>query len=96
MFKSVNGKMGRMRKAVDWVVCPVSNLEPNEIIIQSDRYIAKFNSETNKVILSDGKGGHPGFHKLTEFCGAKEIDAPQWLIDQLVEIDVPKGPVKLT
>ena len=94
MFRKVEGKMGRMRKAVDWVVCPVSTNSPNQITIQCERYIAQLDTDTNKVIMSDGKGGHPGFHKLQKMFGAKEIDAPQWLLDQLADLEQRVGPVE--
>ena len=100
MFRNVHGKLGRMRKAVDWTVCPVSNTAPEEITIQSERYIARYNKNTKKVVVSDGKGGHPGFHKLLPLAGAKEIPAPEWLIQQIEELEAdhgetPSGPVTI-
>jgi len=93
-FRHVTVKLGNMRKEAEFVVCPVSNTAPHEITIQSDKRIARVNLETKKVIVSDGKGGHPGFHKLQAFCGAKEYDAPQDLLDQLSALEEDHGPME--
>ena len=99
MFRTITGKMGNMRKVVDWVVCPVSNTEKHERTIQADKRIARVNMETGKAVLSDGKGGHQGFHKLLPFAGAKEVDCPQDILDQLRNLDedhgVQSGPVTI-
>jgi hypothetical protein len=100
MFKAkrFEAKLGNMRKPQNFIVCPVSTDEENIRTIQSDKRIARVNLETGKVILSDGKGGHQGFHKLMEFAGAKEYDAPQEVLDFLTEETEPSpaGPVALT
>ena len=82
----VDAKLGGMRKAQNFIVCPVSNQDEHLIIIQSDKRIARINMDTKKAMLSDGKGGHQGFAKLNPFCGAKEVDAPQELIDELNKV----------
>lgn len=84
-FRHVTGKLANMRKPQEFTICPVSSDSPHIVTIQSDKRIARFDRETGKVMVSDGKGGHQGFHKLNAFCGAKEYDAPQWLIDQIQE-----------
>ena len=91
MFRKIDGKLGNMRKSVDWVVCHVSNDSPNERTIQSDKRIARINLDTGKAMLSDGKGGHPGFHKLAKFAGAVEVDCPQDILDQLKNLDEDHG-----
>lgn len=91
MFRMVNGKLGNMRKSVDWVVCPVTTDEPDERTIQSDNRIARINMKTGKGVLSDGKGGHQGFHKLSSAFGAKEVDCPQDILDQLNNLDEDHG-----
>ena len=84
-FQSVIAKLGNMKKAQDFTICPVSTNEPDQITIQSDKRIAQVNLTTKKVILSDGKGGHQGFLKLLPILGAKEYDCPQDVIDQILQ-----------
>lgn len=96
-FLSVTGKMGNMRKAVEWTVCPRSEKTDRDVTIQSDNRIAKVNLDTGKAILSNGKGGHQGFHKLLAMCGAIEVDCPADMMAQLKAFDakqeLPAGPV---
>lgn len=94
MIHSVTGKIGNMRKSVDWVVYPVQ--DPDERTIQSDKRIARVNLQTGKVTLSDGKGGHQGFYKLNLHMGAKEYDCPKEILDQLRETPVQTGPIQIT
>lgn len=82
-FQNLTVKLGNMKKPQQFTVCPVSNAQPNEVIIQSDKRIARINMETGKAMLSDGKGGHQGFHKLHGIMGAVEIDVPADVLAQL-------------
>jgi hypothetical protein len=84
-WKSVVGKMGNMKKSVDWIVCPVSNAEEQMVYIQSDKRIARINMTTGKAMLSSGRGGHPGFHALHPMLGAVEVDVPAEIMDQVRE-----------
>ena len=97
MFQSVSGKIGNMRKSVEWTICPTSNGKPNERIIQSGGVrIARVNLETKKVMLSSGKGGHQGFANLSPTTGAKEYDCPTDILEQLEKLDGPvEGPVRI-
>ena len=90
-FIDVTAKLGNMRKAVEWVIYPF-NAEDRLLMIQCDKRIAQINLETGKGMLSDGKGGHQGFFKLNRMAGAKEIDCPSELLEQLREIKRQKYP----
>lgn len=79
-MKRLTAKLGNMKKAVEWVVCPVSNAEPNAVYIQSDKRICRFDKITGKGMLSNGKG-HPGFLALSPILGAVEIVVPQSVIE---------------
>ena len=91
MFRHVTGKIGNMRKSVEWTVCPVSNNETDERTIQSEKRIAKVNLTTETVVLSDGKGGHQGFMKLSNAFGAKEYPCPEEILTQLRNLDEDHG-----
>jgi hypothetical protein len=82
-FQNITVKLGNMRKAQEFTVCPVSNQEPHLVTIQSDKRIAKIDLNTGKAMLSDGKGGHQGFMKLLPFMGATEVDVPKETLDEL-------------
>lgn len=92
-MKDVIGKLGNMRKAVEWTVYPKDANEQTTVIIQCDKRIAQVNLETGKALLSDGKGGHQGFFKLNKIVGAVEVDCPQGMLDQLKAGKIPVGPV---
>lgn len=78
MIKSFTAKLGNMRKAVSWVVCPVSNADPDTVYIQCNKRICRFNTKTGKGLLSAPQN-YPGFHAL--YIGATEITVPQEVID---------------
>ncbi len=86
IFKCVNGKLGTMRKEVEWVLCPQDEGTLEQVIIQSDARIAKVDLPSGKAILSDGKGGHPGFHKLSPLAGAKQVEVPAEMLAKLREL----------
>jgi hypothetical protein len=83
MFLKITAKLGNMKKAQEFVVCPVSNTAPHEVTIQSDKRIARVNLNTGKAMLSSGKGGHQGFMQLSPALGAVEVDVTPELIEQL-------------
>ena len=97
MFRDVTAKLGTMRKPAEFSICEGGGSNQTEIMLQSEKRIAKVNLETGKVIVSDGKGGHPGFHKLN---GAKEYDCPAELLEQLKtsvdEKPIEEGPIRIS
>lgn len=95
-FKSVTAKLGNMRKPAEFTVCPKPSNAPegfNEVTIQSDKRICRFDPTTRKGVLSSGKGGHPGFIMLSSFMGATEIEVPQEVVDACLENEPKKGDV---
>lgn len=102
-FQNLTAKLGNMRQAQEFTVCPVSTNEPHLITIQSDKRIARIDLKTGKAILSDGKGGHQGFQKLTAFLGAKEVDVPADVLEEVRRLSdnvkaqqSPDGSIVLT
>lgn len=88
-MKSVMAKLGNMRRAQDFTVYP--NQDNNQIVIQSDKRIAAFDKFTGQGLLSDGKGGHQGFIKLSPVLGAKEITVSQEFIQECLKAQTPQG-----
>lgn len=82
-FQNLTIKLGNMKRAQEFTVCPVSNVAPHLVTIQSDKRIARIDLETGKAVLSDGKGGHQGFAKLMPFLGAKEVDVPADVLEEV-------------
>ena len=78
-----NAKLGNMRKAQNFIVYPEGG-DPDLITIQSDKRICRFHKDTGKGMLSDGKGGHPGSHRLSEFLGAKPVIVSASIIAECV------------
>jgi hypothetical protein len=78
-------KLGSMRKARDWTLYPQSEADKtnNCIIIQCNNRIARVNLDTKRALLSDGKGGHQGFIKLSPLMGATAEVVPDAVIEQL-------------
>lgn len=93
MFKSVNGKMGNMRKSVSWVVCPVSTAEEGIVYIQSDKRIAKIDTKSGKAILS-ASHNYPTFQTLY-MDSAKEVDCPEDILKQLGGVESKSGEVRI-
>jgi hypothetical protein len=81
--KNVTGKLGNMRKAVEWVLYPQNADEPHIVIIQCDKRIAKVNTLSAIAILSSGKGGHNGFAHLSPVMGAVSVSVPTEMNDEL-------------
>jgi len=93
MIQNVIGKLGPMRKKVEWVVYP--NLRKNDdgdevLFVQSDKRAVAINVKTGKGMLSNGKG-HPGFHTVSKFLGAIEIDVPRDFINRCLAAMPKKG-----
>jgi hypothetical protein len=82
MFHDVTAKLGNMRKTQEWTVYPIDD-GATDVVIQCDQRIAKIDLKTGKGLLSSGKGGHQGFMMLSSIMGAKEIDAPAELLEEL-------------
>lgn len=95
MFMHVFGKMGNMKKAVEWIIYPLDANTPNERLIQSDKRIARVNLETKQAILSSGKKGN-GFLALSPVFGAIKVDVPADILTQLNEASVPIGEVAIS
>jgi hypothetical protein len=80
--RSINFKIGNMRKAVDWTVYPASRTagqgDPT-LFVQSDKRALSINLTTKKGMLSNGKG-HPGFISVMKFLGATEVSVPDEII----------------
>lgn len=94
MFSSVFGKLGNMRKPVEWTVMPGEWSE--NVIIQSANRIAKIHKASGKAWLSNGKGGHQGFIKLMPYLGAVEVEVPEEFMAQIVGLGVGvAGPVRI-
>jgi len=94
MIKHVTGKLGNMRKAAEWTVYPPSRTVSQEdptLFVQSEKRAVTINLKTGKGMLSSGKGGHPGFHSTTKFCGATEIDVPLDFIDACLAAQPQSG-----
>jgi hypothetical protein len=91
MFKSVNGKFKGQRKVFRWTVCPVSNAKENERYIQCKSRIARVNIETGKAILSKSVSGGAYFVHLNAAMGAKEVECPEDIINQLKAFDEENG-----
>ena len=94
-FQNVIGKIGNMRKVQDWVIYPLKSEQQVTRMIQCENRIAEVNLETGKVMLSDGKGGHQGFMKLSKALGAKEYDCPADILEQLKGTQKQVGPVRV-
>ena len=96
-FVTVTGKLGNMRKAVEWVVYPrrADARGKSVVIIQSDNRIAAVNLDTGDAVLSDGKGGHPSFQKLSESLGATKCICPSEMLEQLRQQPEQVGPVRI-
>lgn len=93
-FRHITGKLGNMRKAVEWTVYPRQDASDEDWIIQSERRIAKVNAD-GEAVVSNGKGGHQGFHKLIPALGAISCQCPADMLKQLKALAVPVGPVRL-
>jgi len=98
-MKVVYGKLGNMRKKVNWTVYPASyNKSKSEtagaqtLFIQSDKRGCSINVETGKGMLSNGRG-HPGFHSTMAALGAVEVDVPREFIDECLSAEPKSGDV---
>lgn len=95
MFYDVTTKLGNMKKPQVFTLCPLSSPESRQVTIQSAKRIAQINLDTKKVVLSDGKGGHQGFMKLSPLLGSIELDCPAELIAQIEALPVQSGPIRV-
>ena len=88
----INAKLGKMRKAVDWVVYPQK--KDGRIIIQSDAYIACFHNDgSRKGLLSKRQSGGAYFMHLSPMCGATMVEIPQTVIDDALAHQPKSGDV---
>ena len=90
MFTTVRARFGNMRKETSFTLCPGSG---GRVILQSEKRIAELLSP-DVVLLSDGKGGHPGFHKLSRDLGAREFPVDRGLGETIIALAQQSlGPV---
>jgi len=82
----VKGKLGSMRKTVDWTVYPQGD-DKDIVIVQSNRRICRFSIKSQKGVLS-ASHNYPCFATL-QMRGAKAIHIPQEFIDQVMDDKVP-------
>ena len=87
-MKTIMAKLGKMRKAVSWVVYP--RKDDDFVLIQSDRRIARFDVRTGVGKLS-GSHNYPTFLTLS-LPGVEDIVVPPDLIAAAVEA-APKGAI---
>jgi len=90
MIKRISLKLGNMRKAAEFIVYPHKHGD-TELMIQSDKRIAKINLTTGKGVLSSGKDSHPGFHCLLPFFNPLPIEVDAAVIEQLKGIQPKSG-----
>ena len=69
--QTVTAKLAGMRKAQDFVVYPFK-LGQTTILIQSDRCIAKFETETGAGVINWRGSNGKYFMHLSEFMGAEK------------------------
>lgn len=81
--KSITGKLGNMRKAVEWVLYPQKADDLERVVIQCDKRIAQVNMTTGLAVLSTGKGGHNGFMHLSPALGATSVVVPPEMVAEL-------------
>ena len=84
-FNSIFCKLGNMRKPQEWVIYPPTKENANKVTIQCEQRIAQIDLTTGVCVLSNGKGGHQGFIKLTPMLGAKPYAVPKEIVDELKE-----------
>lgn len=89
-MKKVYGKLGNMRKVVDWVVYPETEGREGILFVQSDKRAVSIIVAEKRGMLSNGKG-HPGFHTTNKFCGAVEVDIPDEFLNQCLESQPQSG-----
>ena len=90
MFKRITAKLGNMRKAVEWVVCPVSNAG-GMVYIQSDKRICKFDPATGNGVLS-ASHNYPVFITLS-LPSATPVVVPPDVVAACVEATPKSGDV---
>jgi len=88
-MQRVIGKLGKMRKEVDWTVYPGTKGD-GKLFVQSDKRAVAIDLATKKGMLSNGKG-HPGFHSTQAFCGAVEVDIPDDFLQACINAQPQSG-----
>lgn len=93
-FHTISAKLGNMRKVAEFVIYPIKDHNPEKVVIQSDNRICEVEMATGKAKISDGKGGHQGMVKLMAALGAKEIEVPVGVMEELRRIvkEIEPGP----
>lgn len=80
-------KLGKMRKAVEWIVYPPR--EDGQILIQSDKRICLFNRTTGIGVLS-ASHNYPMFETL-RLPSAETIVVPEEVVREALEKQPQKG-----
>jgi len=80
-MRTVQARIGNMRKTMEWVVYPrATNAENDNIVIQCSSRIASFDPLTGRGLLSKPCPNGAYFLHLNKAFGAVEIDVPQDVI----------------
>lgn len=87
-MKKITTKLGKMRKAVDWVVYPPQ--KDGRTIIQADNYIAVFGPD-GRGLLSKRQGGGAYFVHLSPACGATPVEVPQEVVQEVLAAQPKSG-----
>lgn len=67
MIKLVSAKLGRMRKPQQFIVYPSSRTDNDDLVVQSDKSIGRFNPETGKGVLNTKGQYFPHLSLASEF-----------------------------
>lgn len=88
-MKQINAKLGKMRKADDWVVYPFKD-DAKKAQIQSKAYIAQINLETGKGILAGPHSGGAYNHHLL-IGKRQEIQVSPEMIQEIKDANPESG-----
>lgn len=76
-MRTIQARIGNMRRTMEWVVYPrAGNAENDDIIIQCNSRIASFDPNTGKGLLSKPCPNGAYFLHLNKAFGAVEIEVP--------------------
>jgi len=84
-------KLAGMRKPDNWIVCPVSNIPDNELVVQGRRAIAHFDRNTRKGLLNWRGSNSKYFVHLHQFLGAELFTFPKEFVRLAVEFQPKSG-----
>lgn len=93
-IKTIEAKLGRMRKPQKFVVYPPKIEDPTKpvkIIVQANSVIGQFDPATRQGVLNTKAGKSCGFAHLTSFLGAEPYEFPKEFVDQVLDALPHKG-----